>query len=92
MVGLPEACIRDVTLSDVSIDSGDGSADKSGRYGIELRHMTGTFTNVTSSPPDGLNPFTVEENVNVKDTSGSTLFTSGPQPGQIACSQQTWFQ
>ena len=37
--GLPEKCIHNVTLSNVSIYSGDN--------GMLLRHMTGTFTDVT---------------------------------------------
>jgi polygalacturonase len=89
IVGLPEACIRNVTLSNVSVDSGlDSTTDPHKQhYGIELRHMTGAFTNVTSKPPNGLMPFTVEENVTVT-ASGSTppIAPTPPAPNQVACS------
>jgi polygalacturonase/regulation of enolase protein 1 (concanavalin A-like superfamily) len=80
IVGLPEACIRDVTLSNVTI------ASSTSDYGIELRHMTGTFTNVTGTPDL---PLVLEENVTVT-TAGGTIFKDA-QSGQVACSQQTWF-
>jgi hypothetical protein len=80
IVGLPEKCIRNVTLSNVSIDSGD--------FGIHLRHMTGTFTGVTSTPAMPP-PFIVQENVTV-NTSGGTpsVGPTSPQPGQLACGLQ----
>ncbi|HUO66114.1 MAG TPA: hypothetical protein VMV37_01170, partial [Gammaproteobacteria bacterium] len=80
IVGLPESCIRNVTLSNVSVDSGD--------FGIHLRHMTGAFANVTSTPHTPP-PFVVQENVTV-NTSGSTpsIGPTPPQAGQIACSAQ----
>ena len=80
IVGLPEKCIRNVTLSNVSIDSGD--------YGVHLRHMTGTFAGVTSTPAMPP-PFIVQETVTV-NTSGGTppIGPTSPQPGQIACGVQ----
>src|SRR5215469_755586 len=43
--GLPESCIQRVNLSNVSIQTTN--------KGIALRHMTGEFTNVTSTPGSG---------------------------------------
>ena len=76
--GLPESCIRDVTLSDVSIET-DGK-------GIHLLHMSGTFDNVTSTPHQPNPPFDVEENVDVT-TVGSTpaISSTPPLAGQAAC-------
>ena len=84
IVGLPEACIRRVMLSNVTI------AASTNDYGFELQHMTGTFTNVTGTPDL---PFIVDENVMVTE-SGSTPTIPPPkplQPGEVACNQQTWF-
>lgn len=55
IIGLPESPILNVTLDNVSI---------SGKYGMELRNMTGTFSNVTVTPTSG-SPFIVDENVHV---------------------------
>jgi len=76
--GLPESCIRNVTLNNVSIQSDN--------LGIALRHMTGSFTDVTSTPTP---PFVVQENVTVA-TAGTTpsITPTPPQSGQIACSAQ----
>jgi hypothetical protein len=78
--GLPEKCIHNVTLSNVSIESGD--------TGLLLRHMTGTFTDVTSTPVSG-DPFVVRENVTV-NTFGSTppIVNRPPNSNQVACSAQ----
>ncbi len=76
--GLPESCIHNVTLQDVSIQTGNA--------GIDLLHMTGTFINVTSTPLPPDPPFIVEENVSV--TTGGTTPAIPPTPplaGQIAC-------
>ena len=75
IVGLPESCIQHVTLNGVSI--------RSSSLGIELRHMTGTFTKVTSTPPAPNPPFVVQENVTV-----ATAGTTPPKTGQVACSAQ----
>jgi hypothetical protein len=79
--GLPESCIHNVTLSNVNIQSSS--------LGITLRHMTGTFTDVTSTPAAPNPPFEVQENVAVT-TAGSTpvIATTPPQKGQTACSAQ----
>jgi polygalacturonase len=79
--GLPESCIRNVTLNNVSIQT--SSLD------IALRHMTGTFTNMTSTPAPPNPPFVVQENVSVI-ISGTTpaITDTPPQTGQIACSAQ----
>ena len=57
IVGLPESCIRNVNLSNVSI--------KGRSAGLRLRNMTGTFTSVTSTLPNEDPPFVVQENVTV---------------------------
>lgn len=76
--GLPESCINDVTLRNVSIETGG--------KGIHLLHMSGTFDSVSSTPPQPDAPFVVEENVDVT-TSGSTpsIAPSPPLAGQMAC-------
>jgi hypothetical protein len=76
--GLPEACIQNLTLNDVMIESNS--------LGIELVHMTGIFTNVTSTPAPLNPPFVVEENVTVT-TAGTTpaIPPTPPLAGQIAC-------
>jgi polygalacturonase len=79
--GLPESCIHNVTLNGVSIQTRS--------QGIDLLHMTGTFTNVTSTPPPPDPPFVVEENVTVT-TAGTTpvIPATPPLAGQVACSLQ----
>ncbi len=74
ILGLPESCIRNVTLNKVNIDSD----------GLQLHHMTGTFTDVTSNPP------VVDDNVTVKNADGTPLYHRAPQPGQVACSHRDW--
>ena len=64
IVGLPESCIRNVSLSNVSITGRSA--------GLRLRNMTGTFTNVTSTLPNENSPFVVQENV--------TVTTAGTMP------------
>jgi len=61
IAGVPEACILNVILNDVSIASTTTT-------GIQLRNMTGTFTNVTSTPKAGDPPWVVQENVQVTAT------------------------
>jgi regulation of enolase protein 1 (concanavalin A-like superfamily) len=74
--GLPEACFHDVTLTDVSIQTNN--------LGMALRHMTGTFTNVTSNKP-----FDVQENVAVAPAGTTpTIDIHAPFTGQVACSAQ----
>jgi polygalacturonase len=75
VVGVPESCILDVTLDNVSITTSTGGS--SGATGaFQLRNMTGTFTNVniTSSHSPAIPPFVVQENVQVtaKGTPGLT--------------------
>lgn len=79
--GLPESCIHNVTLNSVSIQTSS--------QGIDLLHMTGTFTNVTSAPAPPNPPFVVEENVTVT-TAGTTsvIPPTPPLAGQVACSLQ----
>jgi hypothetical protein len=76
--GLPESCIKNVTLHDVNIESGEG---------IDLLHMTGTFINVASaSLPPNL-PFRVEENVTATAIGTTPAISSTPPlTDQIACS------
>lgn len=64
IVGLPESCIRNVSLADVSITGRNA--------GLRLRNMIGAFTNVTSTPLTEDPPFTAQENV--------TLTTAGTTP------------
>jgi polygalacturonase len=73
IVGLPESCIRNVRLSDVSIATGAA--------GIQLRNMTGAFTNVTSAPADGQPPFVVQENVSVATAGTTPVITNTPPLG-----------
>jgi polygalacturonase len=79
--GLPESCIQRVNLRNVSIQTSN--------KGIALRHMTGVFTNVTSTPGSSGGPFVVQENVTVV-TAGTTpaITNTPPQTGQVACSAQ----
>jgi polygalacturonase len=81
IVGLPESCMHNITLNNVSVQTGGA--------GLSLRHMTGTFTNVTSTPPSPDPAFVVQENVTVA-TAGTTpaITDTAPQAGQIACSAQ----
>ena len=76
--GLPESCIQNVLLNDVTIQSST--------LGIDLRHMSGTFSNVMSIPPPPNPPFVVEENVTVKSTGNTPVIPSTPPlTGQSAC-------
>ena len=77
--GLPESCINNVVLNDVSIQTTGP--------GIDLLHMTGTFTDVTSAPPQPDPPFVVEENVTVT-TAGTTpsIPRTPPLADQLPCS------
>jgi hypothetical protein len=79
--GLPESCIDNVTLSNVSIQTSTP--------GLVLRHVTGSFHDVTVTPPSGDPPFLVQENVSVTAT-GTTapIATTPPQAGQTACNAQ----
>ena len=76
--GLPESCINNVTLDGVSIQTSG--------MGMELLHMTGSFNNVTSTPPPPNPPFVVKENVTV-NTTGTTpeIPPTPPLAGQMAC-------
>ena len=76
--GLPESCINNVTLDGVSIQTSG--------MGMELLHMTGSFNNVTSTPPSPNPPFVVKENVTV-NTAGTTpeIPPTPPLAGQMAC-------
>ncbi len=75
IVGLPESCIRNVTLDNVSIATSGA--------GIQLRNMTGTFTNVTSAPADGQLPYMVGENVTVATAGTTTAITNTPPLGSL---------
>ena len=75
IVGLPESCIRNVSLSNVSI---------TGRSrGVRLRNMTGTFTSVTSTPPNENPPFVVQENVTVTTAGTMPAITNTPPLGRL---------
>jgi polygalacturonase len=78
IVGLPESCIRNVSLSNVSI-TGPGAR-------LRLRNMTGTFTNVTGAVANDDAPFVVQENVTVK-TAGATPAITNTSPLQSLTSR-----
>jgi polygalacturonase len=78
IVGLPESCIRNVSLSNVSI-TGRGAR-------FRLRNMTGTFTNVTRAVANDDPPFVVQENVTVK-TAGVTAAIANTPPLQSLTSR-----
>jgi len=79
--GLPESCVHNVILNNVSIQTNTP--------GIALRHMTGTFTNVVSTPPPPDPPFVVQENVTVTALGTTAAIpATAPQAGQVACSAQ----
>ena len=71
IVGLPESCIRNVNLNNVSI-TGRGAR-------FRLRNMTGTFTDVTRAVADDGPPFVVQENVTVK-AAGATAAIANTSP------------
>jgi polygalacturonase len=79
--GLPESCIHNLTLNNVSIQTSS--------LGLDLRHVTGSFKNVTSAAGGSNPPWIVQENVSVT-TSGTTpaIPVTAPQKGQIACASQ----
>jgi polygalacturonase len=70
IVGLPEACIRNVVLDNVRITTSGA--------GMQLRNMAGTFTNVTSTVPGGSPPFVVQENVTVATAGTTPSITNTP--------------
>src|SRR5208282_2791562 len=82
IVGLPESCIRNVVLDNVSITTSSA--------GLQLRNMTGMFTNVTSTLPSGDPPFVVQENVTVAAAGTTPTITNTPPesvttPPELPC-------
>ena len=75
IVGLPESCIRNVSLSDVSIAGRNTD--------LRLRNMTGTFTSVTSTLPNENSPFVVQENVTVTTAGTGRAITNTPPLGSL---------
>ena len=73
IVGLPESCIRNVTLSNVSITGRSA--------GLRLRNMTGAFTNVTSTLPNEDPQFVVQKNVTVTTAGTMPAITNTPPLG-----------
>jgi len=78
IAGVPESCILNVNLNNVSIESNAaGPAGANGTF--QLRNMTGTFNNVnvtsTHSPP--IPGWVVQENVIASETGGT------PFPGDV---------
>ncbi len=73
IVGLPEACIRNVVLDNVRTTTSSA--------GLQLRNMTGMFTNVTSTPKAGDPPFVVQENVTVTTAGTMPSVTNTPALG-----------
>ncbi len=82
--GLPESCVRNLILDNVSIQTSN--------LGLALRHVTGSFNNVTSTPGGSNPPVVVLENVHVA-TSGATpsIPATAPLTKQIACASQQRF-
>jgi polygalacturonase len=76
IVGLPESCIGNVTLSNVSI--------RGRNAGLRLRNMTGTFTSVTSTLPNEDPAFVVQENVTVTTAGTTPAITNTPPLGSLA--------
>lgn len=79
--GLPESCLLRITLSNVSI----ATTNK----GLALESMTGTFTNVTSTPGSGpAVPFVVNENVTVAEAGTTPAFANGAAGTAVPCASQ----
>ena len=79
--GLPESCILRVNLTNVSISTTN--------KGLALESMTGTFTNVTSTPANGPTvPFVVNENVSVTEAGTMPTFTNSGPGAAVPCSSQ----
>jgi len=74
IVGLPESCIRNVSLSNVSI---------TGSAGLRLRNVTAAFNGVTSALPAENPPFVVQENVTVTTTGTMPAITNTPPLGPL---------
>ncbi len=70
IVGLPESCIWNVTLSNISI------AGRSA--GLRLRNMDGKLTSVITTLPDHDSPFVVQENVTVTTAGAMAAITNTP--------------
>jgi polygalacturonase len=78
IVGVPESCILNVNLNNVSITSNtSGTAGATGTF--QLRNMTGTFNNVNlaSTHSPAIAPWVVQENVIATETGGT------PFPGAV---------
>ena len=75
IIGLPESCIRNVNLSNVSITGRSA--------GLRLRNMTGTFTSVTSTLANEAAPFVVQENVTVTTAGMMPAITNTPPVGSL---------
>src|SRR5262249_54452471 len=72
IVGVPESCIRNVNLSNVSI--------KGRSAGLRLRNMSGAFTSVTGALADDAPPFVVQANVTVTTAGTTPAITSTLPP------------
>ena len=73
VAGLPEACIRNVTLRNLSITGRSA--------GLRLGYMTGTLTNVAITQPAEDPPFMVQQNVTLATADTTPPITSMPAPG-----------
>jgi len=78
MTGVPESCILNVTMNNVSITDSTGGTTTAEPHTLpagmfQLRNVTGTFTNVklTSTHAPAIAPWAEQENVQVK-TAGTT--------------------
>ena len=75
IVGVPESCIHNVNLSNVSI--------KGRSAWLRLRNMTGAFTSVTSTLADDAPPFVVQANVTVTTAGTTPAITSTLPPTSL---------
>ncbi|HUB15449.1 MAG TPA: glycosyl hydrolase family 28 protein [Acetobacteraceae bacterium] len=72
IVGLPESCIRNVNLANVSITGRNAR--------LRLRNMTGAFTNVAGTLSDQQPPLMVQQNVTLTTAATRPPVTAGTWP------------
>jgi len=75
VIGLPESCIVNVNLENVNIATNNATA------GLQLRNMTGTFSNVNlTDTHSGAPVYAVQENVNIAGVNSPGLTTQVTSP------------
>ena len=87
MTGVPESCILNVVMNNVSITTSTGGTTTTVPHSLpagmfQLRNVTGTFTNVnlTSTHSPAIAPWAEQENVQVT-TAGTTPAMPYPYTG-----------